>query len=50
MCDPYLQAERELKLMRRCLELIEQYEFGVAIQTKSTLFLRDMDLSLLFPR
>lgn len=44
MCDPYLQAERELKLTRRCLELIDQYEFGVAIQTKSTLFLRDMDL------
>ena len=49
MCDPYLQAERELKLMRRCLELIEQYEFGATIQTKSTLFLWDMDLSLLFP-
>ena len=29
MCDPYLHAEKELMLTRRCLELISQYEFGV---------------------
>ena len=31
-------------LTRRCLELIEEYGFGVAIQTKSDLILRDLDL------
>lgn len=35
MCDPYLHAEEKLKLTRRCLELIDKYEYGVAIQTKS---------------
>lgn len=44
MCDPYLQVEEKLKLTRRCLELIDKYEYGVAIQTKSTRILRDMDI------
>lgn len=44
MCDPYLHAEEKLCLTRRCLEIIDQYEFGVAIQTKSPRILRDMDL------
>lgn len=44
MCDPYLHAEEQLKLTRQCLELIDKYEFGVAIQTKSTRILRDLDL------
>ena len=44
MCDPYLHAERELKITRRCLELISRYEFGAAVQTKSDLILRDIDL------
>lgn len=44
MCDPYLHAEEELRLTRRCLELISQYEYGIAIQTKSTRILRDLDL------
>lgn len=44
MSDPYLHAEKELKLTRRCLELIEEYGFGLAIQTKSDLILRDLDL------
>ena len=44
MCDPYMHCEEELKLTRRCLELINQYEFGVAIQTKSDRILRDLDL------
>mgnify|MGYP000372074898 FL=1 len=44
MCDPYLHLETELQLTRKCLELIDQYEYGVAIQTKSTGILRDMDL------
>lgn len=44
MCDPYIPVDEKLGLTRRCLEVIDQYEFGVAIQTKSTRILRDMDL------
>ncbi len=44
MCDPYLHIEENLGLTRKCLELIDQYEYGVAVQTKSTRVLRDMDL------
>ena len=44
MCDPYLHLEEQLGLTRRCLELIDRYEFGVAVQTKSTGILRDLDL------
>ena len=44
MCDPYIHIEEKLKLTRKCLELIDKYEYGVAIQTKSANILRDMDL------
>lgn len=44
MTDPYIQLESELQNTRKCLELINQYEFGVAIHTKSARILRDMDL------
>lgn len=44
MSDPYLHYEEELKLTRRCLELIDSYGFGLAIQTKSDRILRDLDL------
>ena len=44
MCDPYIPLEKELGLMRRCLEIIDRYNFGVAPQTKSDLILRDLDL------
>lgn len=44
MCDPYLHIEEKLGLTRKCLELIDQYEYGIAIQTKSSRILRDMDL------
>lgn len=44
MCDPYLHAERELEITRRCLELINRYEFGAAVLTKSDLIMRDIDL------
>jgi len=44
MCDPYLHAEERLQLTRRCLEIIDRYGFGVAIQTKSARILRDIDL------
>lgn len=44
MSDPYMPIEKNLKLTRRCLELIDAYGFGLAIQTKSDLILRDLDL------
>ena len=44
MSDPYMHCEKELQLTRRCLEIIKANEFGVAIQTKSDLILRDIDL------
>ncbi len=44
MCDPYLPAEEELRLTRRCLEVIDRYGFGAAVQTKSARMLRDLDL------
>ena len=44
MCDPYIPAEKELCLMRRCLEVIERYDFGAAVLTKSALVLRDLDI------
>lgn len=44
MSDPYLHLENDLQITRKCLELIDKYEFGVAIQTKSDRILRDMDL------
>ncbi len=44
MSDPYLSLEPELKLTRTCLSLIQQYGFGLSIQTKSNRILRDLDL------
>lgn len=44
MSDPYMHCEEELGLTRRCLELIDEYGFGLAIQTKSDRILRDLDL------
>jgi DNA repair photolyase len=44
MSDPYMHCEEELRLTRRCLEIIHKYGFGAAIQTKSDRILRDIDL------
>ena len=44
MSDPYIPLEEELQMTRGALELIQKYGFGVAIQTKSTRILRDLDL------
>ena len=35
MSDPFMHIEEELQLTRRCLEIILQHGFGLAIQTKS---------------
>ncbi|MCR5179148.1 MAG: radical SAM protein [Lachnospiraceae bacterium] len=44
MSDPYMHCEEDLRLTRRCLEIILKNGFGVAIQTKSDRILRDIDL------
>ena len=44
MCDPYIPIEKELNITRRCLELINKYDFGAAVLTKSDLIMRDIDL------
>ncbi len=44
MSDPYMHCEEDLKLTRRCLEIIKENGFGIAIQTKSDRILRDIDL------
>lgn len=44
MSDPYIPLESKLKLTRKCLEIIDKYEFGVTVHTKSAKVLRDLDL------
>ena len=44
MSDPYMPLEKELKLTRKCLEIIDKYNFGFTLITKSDLVLRDLDL------
>ena len=44
MCDPYQPCEMDLRIVRRCLELIDRYGFGAAVLTKSDRVLRDLDL------
>ena len=44
MCDPYMPCEKQLRLTRKCNEIIDKYGFGLAIQTKSAEVLRDIDL------
>ncbi len=44
MSDPYMHCEEELRLTGKCLEIIRDHGFGVAVQTKSDRILRDIDL------
>ena len=44
MCDPYLPLEKETRITRQCLKIIDRYGFGVSVLTKSDLVLRDLDL------
>ena len=44
MSDPYMHCEEDLRMTRKCLEIILKYDFGVAIQTKSDRILQDIDL------
>lgn len=44
MSDPYMHCEEELRLTRKCLEIILRHDFGATVITKSDRILRDMDL------
>lgn len=44
MSDPYIQLEENLMLTRQCLDIIRKYGYGLAIQTKSSRILRDLDI------
>lgn len=44
MGDPYIPLEESLQLTRGCLELIARHRFALAIQTKSSRILRDLDI------
>ena len=44
MTDPYIPIEKELRYTRKCIELIDEMNFGLTILTKSSLILRDLDI------
>lgn len=44
MTDPYIPLETKLKHVRKSLELVYEYGFGLSLITKSNRVLRDMDL------
>ena len=44
MSDPYMHIEDELFNTQRCLQVIDRYGFGLAIQTKSARIMRDADI------
>ena len=44
MSDPYMHCEDNLRLTRKCLEIILENGFGATVQTKSDRILRDIDL------
>jgi DNA repair photolyase len=42
--DPYQPIEKQHKIMRRCLEVLQRFHHPVAIVTKGTLIERDIDI------
>ncbi len=44
MSDPYNPFEKQYELTRGALKLIDRYGFGIAIDTKSDLVVRDIDI------
>lgn len=44
MSDPYNPFEKELELTRHALELVDAFEFGISMTTKSDLIARDIDI------
>lgn len=44
MCDPYNPFEEQEQLTRHAMELLDAFEFGVHVLTKSSLIARDTDI------
>jgi len=44
MSDPYINIPENLDNIRSCLKIIDKYDCGIAIQTKSDLILRDLEI------
>ena len=44
VCDPYQPLEAKYKLSRGCLEILEEHNWPVIVQTRSPLILRDIDI------
>ncbi|HEX9090100.1 MAG TPA: radical SAM protein, partial [Anaerolineales bacterium] len=44
VCDPYQPLEGRYRLTRQCLEILLQANWPVAVQTRSPLVLRDLDI------
>lgn len=42
--DPYQQVEKDERILRKCAELLVEYDFPVTILTKSSLIERDIDI------
>jgi DNA repair photolyase len=44
VCDPYQPVEKKYQLTRKCLEILVRQDWPVAVQTRSPLVTRDIDL------
>ena len=44
MSDPYNPFEKQYQITRNALKLVDRYGFGIAIDTKSDLVVRDIDI------
>lgn len=44
MSDPYNPFEKQHKITRNALKLVDRYGFGIAVDTKSDLVVRDIDV------
>lgn len=44
VCDPYQPLEARYRLTRACLEILAEHGWPVAVQTRSPLVLRDVDI------
>jgi DNA repair photolyase len=44
VCDPYQPVEGKYELTKKCLEILQENNWPVTIQTKSPLVLRDLEL------
>ncbi|MDD5311920.1 MAG: radical SAM protein [Dehalococcoidia bacterium] len=44
VCDPYQPLEKKYELTRQCLAILKEHKWPVAVQTRSPLVLRDMNI------